>query len=136
MNAAVAAIGSVLAMAGALGPWREIDAGIASAAMPGTSSSDGQLALALSAGALLLVAQGVAHHPRFADVAALLLLGVAGLGFYHIVQARDWIASLDEDSRGFVGWGLYAIVAGACLGFVSAIIQARVGNQRRQERLT
>lgn len=127
ISGVLASVGGLLVLFGSLGPWLTVSSGLSSAARPGIAQFEGQAILALSVVALLLIARSAAGHPKTAILATAAFVFAGIIASFDLNQSLQRVAdqASEDNSVVFVGWGIYAILAGSVLGFFGSLWQSR-----------
>lgn len=110
--AATTGVGFVVAIIGSVGPW--VSSPFDS---PSGLHGAGKITLALAIIGLLLVAFDRA--PVFVPLIGLVLAVLGGWEWYHIRSAGLGTVVLGV-LHGSVGWGVYAVIAGGAVAFITA----------------
>jgi hypothetical protein len=123
VQAALALLGGIIMVAGSLGPW-------ATAGFISVSGTQGDGKITLVAGAVALIFtvlmstnKGGALSAAVAVLAALVGGGAGVVDLKHVQGTLQGLGGV-----GSVGWGLYAVIAGAALVAVGILLSA--GKQR------
>src|SRR4051794_33541752 len=109
VQAALALLGGIIMVAGSLGPWAT--AGFIS--ISGTQG-DGKITLVAGAAAIIFTVLMSAHKGGALSAAMAVLAALVG-GGAGVVDLKNVQNKLQGLGVGSVGWGLYAVIAGAGL---------------------
>src|SRR3954452_1475721 len=121
VQAALALLGGIIMVAGSLGPW-------ATAGFISISGTQGDGKITLAAGAVAIIFTVLMSSNTggalSAAMAVLAALVGGGAGVVDLNHVQDTLQGL-----GSVGWGLYAVIAGAALVAIGVLLSA-AGNKR------
>jgi hypothetical protein len=112
LAAATTGFGFLIAIVGSIGPWVSSPFDSASG-----MNGDGKLTIALAIIGLLVVAFDKA--PTFVPMIGLVLAVFGGWEWYHIRSAAPNTVLLGVHAAS-VGWGVYAVIGGGVVAFLTA----------------
>jgi hypothetical protein len=117
--AMLALLGGVLMAVGSVGPW--VTTFVVS--VSGTQG-DGQITLAAAGAAIVFTVLASTRQGGGVSIALALVAGLAGgaVGVYDFNNIHNKLQGIER--LGSVGWGLYAVIAGAALIVVGAAFSA------------
>lgn len=124
----IAIAGSIAVIVGSIGPWALVSSPLFGQFRVDGLSGDGRATVwaGVAAGVLMVAVYLKPKRLGFAVLAAVILLLIAGIGFYDWMNLRD--VANDEDGLRYiavvrVGWGLMLVTIGATIGAIGAIVQ-------------
>jgi hypothetical protein len=124
----LAIVGAAGVIVGSLGPWITARTPFGEFSASGTDG-DGVITLALGVAALVMAC--IPSDSPALHVAQFVVCGAAaGLALYYIITVRQRAADIAEGGDTFgisasVGWGLWLLIAGGCIGAIAQFVEAK-----------
>lgn len=117
--AAAMAVGFVVCIVGSVAPWATSPL----SSVPGTNG-DGKISIVLAVVGLLVLLRGASRAWAMLGV---LSVALVALGIYEAVHIHHQLAgvTLYGQQIDHVGWGVYAVIAGAVIAFLGSLQAAR-----------